>query len=50
MDAYADNKGIIAYGMPGIEEYTKEVSPNRREIESFRNGSVPCLNCYKFLK
>ncbi len=36
MDVYADNKGIIADGVPEIEEYMKEVLPNLREIESFK--------------
>ena len=33
---YADNKGIIADGVPEIEEYMKEVLPNLREIENFK--------------
>ena len=36
MDVYADNKGIIADGVPEIEEYMKEVLPNLREIENFK--------------
>lgn len=36
MDVYADNRGIIADGVPEIEEYMKEVLPNLREIESFK--------------
>lgn len=33
MDVYADNRGIIADGVPEIEEYMKEVLPNLEEIE-----------------
>lgn len=33
MDVYADNRGIIAEGVPEIEEYMKEVLPNMEEIE-----------------
>ena len=36
MDVYADNRGIIADGVPEIEEYMKEVLPNKEEIESFK--------------
>ena len=36
MDVYADNRGIIADGVPEIEEYMKEVLPNLKEIESFK--------------
>ena len=31
MDVYTDNKGIIAVGVPEIEEYMKEVLPNLRD-------------------
>ena len=36
MDVYADNRGIIADGVPEIEEYMKEVLPNLEEIEIFK--------------
>ncbi len=36
MDVYADNRGIIADGVPEIEEYMKEVLPNLKEIECFK--------------
>ena len=36
MDVYADNRGIIADGVPEIEECMKEVLPNLKEIESFK--------------
>ncbi len=36
MDVYADNRGIIADGVPEIEEYMKEVLANKEEIESFK--------------
>lgn len=36
MDVYADNRGIIADGVPEIEEYMKEVLPNPEEIENFK--------------
>ena len=36
MDIYADNRGIIADGVPEIEEYMKEVLPNLEEIEIFK--------------
>ena len=36
MDVYADNKGIIADGVPEIELYMKEVLPNLEEIERFK--------------
>ena len=36
MDVYADNRGIIADGVPEIEEYMKEVLPNLKEIERFK--------------
>ena len=36
MDVYADNRGIIADGVPEIEEYMKEVLPNLKEIEIFK--------------
>ena len=36
IDVYADNKGIIAEGVPEIEEYMKEVLPNQEEIERFK--------------
>lgn len=36
MDVYADNRGIIAEGVPEIEEYMKEVLPNMEEIERFK--------------
>ncbi len=36
MDVYADNRGIIADGVPEIEEYMKEVLPNLKEIENFK--------------
>ena len=36
MDVYADNRGIIADGVPEIEEYMKEVLPNPEEIEIFK--------------
>jgi hypothetical protein len=35
-DVYADNRGIIADGVPEIEEYVKEVLPNLKEMESFK--------------
>lgn len=37
LDVYADNKSIIADGVPEIEEYMKEVLPNVGEIENFNN-------------
>ncbi len=36
MDVYADNRGIIADGVPEIEAYMKEVLPNLEEIERFK--------------
>ncbi len=36
MDVYADNRGIIADGVPEIEEYMKEVLSNLEEIERFK--------------
>jgi len=36
MDVYADNRGIIADGVPEIEEYMKEVLPNLEEIKIFK--------------
>lgn len=36
MDVYGDNKGIIADGVPEIEEYMKEVLPNPGEKERFK--------------
>ena len=36
MEVDADNRGIIADGVPEIEEYMKEVLPNKEEIESFK--------------
>ena len=33
MDVYADNKGIIADGVPEMEEYMREVLPNLEEAE-----------------
>ena len=33
---YADNRGIIADGVPEIEEYMKEVLPNPEETEIFK--------------
>ena len=36
MDVYADNRGIIADGLPEIEEYMKEVLSNLEEIERFK--------------
>ena len=36
MDVYADNRGIIADGVPEIEEYMKEVLPDFEEIERFK--------------
>ncbi len=36
MDVYADNRGIIADGVPEIEEYMKEVLPNPEETEIFK--------------
>lgn len=36
MNVYADNRGIIADGVPEIEAYMKEVLPNPEEIESFK--------------
>ena len=33
MDVYTDNKGIIADGMPEMEEYMREVLPNLEEVE-----------------
>jgi hypothetical protein len=36
MDVYADNRGIIADGVSEIDEYMKEVLPNKEEIESFK--------------
>ena len=36
MDVYADNRGIIADGVPEIEAYMKEVLPNMEEKESFK--------------
>ena len=38
MDVYADNRGIIADGVPEIEEYMKEVLPNMEESECFKNN------------
>lgn len=36
MDVYGDNRGIIADGVPEIELYMKEVLPNLKEIERFK--------------
>ncbi len=36
MDVYADNRGIIADGVPEIEAYMKEVLPNPEETEIFK--------------
>lgn len=36
MDVYADNKGIIADGVPEMEEYMKEVLPDLEEMEHFK--------------
>lgn len=36
IDVYADNKGIIADGVPEIEEYMKEVLLNMEEIERLK--------------
>mgnify|MGYP001033325075 FL=1 len=36
MDVYADNRGIIADGVPETKGYMKEVLPNREETESFK--------------
>ena len=36
MDVYADNRGIIADGVPEIEEYMKEVLSNLEEMERFK--------------
>ena len=33
MDVYADNRGIIADGVPEMEEYMREVLPNLEEAE-----------------
>lgn len=41
MDVYADIRGIIAEGVPEIEEYMKEVMPNMEEIERFKK------NCWR---
>ena len=35
MDVYADNRGIIADGVPEIEAYMKEVLPNPEETRIF---------------
>ena len=37
MDVYADNREIIADGVPEIEEYMKMVLPNMEENELFKN-------------
>lgn len=37
MDVYADNREIIADGVPEIEEYMKMVLPNMEENEIFKN-------------
>lgn len=37
MDIYADNREIIADGIPEIEEYMKMVLPNMEENELFKN-------------
>lgn len=37
LDVYADNKNIIADGVPEIEEYMREVLPNFGEIKNFNN-------------
>ena len=50
MDVYADNKGIIADGVPEIEEYMKGVLPNRREMESFKKELLePVVDVKEFL-
>lgn len=36
MDVYADNRGIIADGVPEIEDYMKEVLPNPEETEKLK--------------
>ena len=36
MDVYADNRGIIADGVPETKGYMKEVLHNREETESFK--------------
>ena len=41
MDAYADNRGIIADVVSEMEEYMKEVLPDLEEIESFKK------NCWR---
>ena len=33
LDVYADNKGIIAYGVPEIEAFMNEVLPRRADKE-----------------
>jgi integrase len=37
MDVYGDNKGIIADGVPEIEEYMEEVLPDEEEQENFKD-------------
>lgn len=36
MDVYADNRGIIADGVPEIEEYMKEVLPSQEDSDIFK--------------
>jgi integrase len=37
MDVYGDNRGIIADGVPEIEEYMEEVLPDEEEQEHFKD-------------
>jgi integrase len=37
MDVYGDNRGIIADGVPEIEEYMEEVLPHADDRENFQN-------------
>ncbi len=50
MDVYADNRGIIADGVPEIEEYMKEVLPNPEETEIFKKELLEIVvNVTEFL-
>ena len=42
MDDYADNRGIIADGVPETEEYMKEVLPNPEETENLKGIAGDC--------
>ena len=35
MDVYGDNRGIIADGVPEVEEYMEEVLPDQEKREKF---------------